>query len=164
MAEPTLFGDFQSALHPETPRIYEDMKSFSITKALFEEVTLRMSSQRNPKKNFFFFFFLQILVEYNEKFKPMNLVLFDDALEHLTRIHRVIRMDRGHTLLVGVGGSGKQSLSRLAAFAAGCDVFEITLSRGYGEEEFKEDLKQLYRRLGIENKKVLLHYKLSIIL
>ena len=39
----------------------------------------------------------------------MNLVLFDDALEHLTRIHRVIRMDKGNALLVGVGGSGKAS-------------------------------------------------------
>ena len=98
---------------------------------------------------------LQILEEYNEKFKPMNLVLFDSALEHLTRIHRVIRMDQGHTLLVGVGGSGRQSLARLASFAAGCEVFEITLSKGYGEAEFREDLKQLYHKLGIENKKVL---------
>ena len=39
----------------------------------------------------------------------MNLVLFEDALEHLTRIHRVIRMDKGNALLVGVGGSGKAS-------------------------------------------------------
>ena len=84
----------------------------------------------------------------------MNLVLFDDALEHLTRVHRVIRMDQGHALLVGVGGSGRQSVARLAAFAAGCDIFEITLSRGYGEEEFREDLKTLYHKLGIENKKV----------
>lgn len=68
--------------------------------------------------------------------------------------HRVIRMDQGHALLVGVGGSGRQSLARLAAFAAGCEVFEITLSRGYGEEEFREDLKQLYHKLGLENKKV----------
>jgi len=51
---------------------------------------------------------LQILSEYNDRNTPMNLVLFDDALEHLTRIHRVIRMDQGHALLVGVGGSGKQ--------------------------------------------------------
>ena len=35
----------------------------------------------------------------------MNLVLFDDALDHLTRVHRVIRMDQGHALLVGVGKS-----------------------------------------------------------
>lgn len=57
----------------------------------------------------------------------MNLVLFDDALEHLTRIHRVIRMDQGHALLVGVGGSGKQSLCRLAAFAAQCEVNQGTV-------------------------------------
>ena len=98
--------------------------------------------------------FLQILEEYNDKYKAMNLVLFDDALEHLTRIHRVIRMSQGHALLVGVGGSGRQSLARLAAFTAGCEVFEITLSRGYGEEDFREDLKQLYHKLGLENKKV----------
>ncbi len=97
---------------------------------------------------------LQILEEYNEQYTPMNLVLFDDALEHLTRVHRVIRMDQGHALLVGVGGSGRQSVARLAAFAAGCEVFEITLSRGYGEEEFREDLKSLYQKLGLENKKV----------
>ena len=84
----------------------------------------------------------------------MKLVLFDNALEHATRVHRVIRLDQGHALLVGVGGSGRQSLARLAAYAAGCEVFEITLSRGYGEEEFREDLKQLYHKLGMENKKV----------
>lgn len=55
---------------------------------------------------------------------------------------------------MGVGGSGKQSLTRLAAFAAGCEVFEVTLTRGYSENDFREDLKTLYTKLGIENKKI----------
>uniref|UniRef100_A0A7N6BU42 AAA+ ATPase domain-containing protein n=1 Tax=Anabas testudineus TaxID=64144 RepID=A0A7N6BU42_ANATE len=95
----------------------------------------------------------EILEEYNENMSRMNLVLFDDALEHLTRLHRIIRIDRGHALLVGVGGSGKQSLTKLAAFTADCEVFVVTLSRGYNESNFRDDLKTLYMKLGIENKK-----------
>ena len=97
--------------------------------------------------------FAEILDAYNEVNTPMNLVLFDDALDHLTRVHRVLRMKRGHALLVGVGGSGKQSLSKLASYAAGCEIFEISLSRGYDETNLRDDLKVLYHKLGIEGKK-----------
>ncbi|KAM6052185.1 dynein axonemal heavy chain 10 [Chlamydotis macqueenii] len=130
MRDPILFGDFRMALSEGEPRIYEDIQDYDAAKALFEE----------------------ILEEYNEVNTKMNLVLFDDALEHLIHVHRIIRMDRGHALLIGAGGSGKQSLTRLAAYTAGCEVFEIILSRGYGENNFREDLKNLYQKLGIENK------------
>uniref|UniRef100_A0A8C8G323 AAA+ ATPase domain-containing protein n=1 Tax=Oncorhynchus tshawytscha TaxID=74940 RepID=A0A8C8G323_ONCTS len=131
MRDPILFGDYRTALNESEPRVYEDIQDYDASKALFQE----------------------ILEEYNENKTKMKLVLFDDALEHLTRVHRIIRMDRGHALLVGVGGSGKQSLTKLAAFTAGCEVFEITLSRGYSETNLREDLKILYLKLGIEDKK-----------
>ncbi|XP_056232067.1 dynein axonemal heavy chain 10 [Seriola aureovittata] len=132
MRDPVLFGDYRTALSESEPRVYEDIQDYDASKALFQE----------------------ILEEYNENKSRMNLVLFDDALEHLTRVHRIIRIDRGHALLVGVGGSGKQSLTKLAAFTAGCEVFEITLSRGYNESNLRDDLKTLYLKLGIENKKM----------
>src|SRR5690606_31824801 len=64
----------------------------------------------------------------------------------------IIKRPRGNGLLIGIPGSGKQSLARLAAFVARCAIFEITLSRGYSEVELKEDIKKLFNLVGVENK------------
>ena len=82
----------------------------------------------------------------------MELVLFRDALNHVCRIHRVISQPRGNALLVGVGGSGRKSLARLATFVAEQRCFSIEISRNYRSGEFREDLKVLYRQAGGANK------------
>uniref|UniRef100_A0A8C3V2Y5 Dynein axonemal heavy chain 17 n=1 Tax=Catharus ustulatus TaxID=91951 RepID=A0A8C3V2Y5_CATUS len=96
----------------------------------------------------------QILVEaldsYNEVNAAMNLVLFEDAMCHVCRISRVLEAPRGHALLVGVGGSGKQSLTRLAAFLSSLELFQITLRKGYGIPDLKVDLASLYLKAGLK--------------
>lgn len=79
--------------------------------------------------------------------------MFNDALEHLSRLHRIISTTGGHGLCIGTSGSGKTVLIKLAAHAAGCDVFQITLSRNYTEKDFQEEVKGLYLRLVLENKR-----------
>ena len=56
------------------------------------------------------------MAEYNENVSSMDLVLFSLACEHITRIARICEQPCGNALLVGVGGSGKQSLSKLTAY------------------------------------------------
>uniref|UniRef100_A0A8C5LC16 Dynein axonemal heavy chain 17 n=1 Tax=Jaculus jaculus TaxID=51337 RepID=A0A8C5LC16_JACJA len=94
---------------------------------------------------------VDVLDSYNEVNAVMNLVLFEDAVAHICRINRILESPRGNALLVGVGGSGKQSLSRLAAYISALDVFQITLKKGYGVTDLKIDLAAQYIKAAVKN-------------
>jgi hypothetical protein len=75
LADPILYGDYGNILEcldnaEPPPRLYQDMGNYSTIQKLFES----------------------LLIAYNVKHKPMQLVFFDDALEHLTRIIRTLRL------------------------------------------------------------------------
>ncbi|XP_067892376.1 dynein axonemal heavy chain 11 [Heterodontus francisci] len=91
------------------------------------------------------------LEHYNELHAVMNLVLFKEAMQHICRISRILEAPRGNALLVGVGGSGKQSLCRLAAFLSSLEVFQITLRKNYGIPDLRSDIAALYIKVGVKN-------------
>uniref|UniRef100_F1ST22 Dynein axonemal heavy chain 2 n=1 Tax=Sus scrofa TaxID=9823 RepID=F1ST22_PIG len=122
-----IFGDFL-----REPKVYEDLTDLSALKTAMETA----------------------LHEYNlsPAVVPMKLVLFREAVEHITRIVRVIGQPRGNMLLVGIGGSGRQSLARLASSICDYITFQIEVTKHYRKQEFREDIKRLYRQAGVELK------------
>ncbi|CAG5890787.1 unnamed protein product [Menidia menidia] len=93
------------------------------------------------------------LSEYNSCSKaPMSLVMFKFAIEHISRICRVLKQDNGHVLLVGIGGSGRQSATKLGTFINDYVLFQIELTKNYSLSEWRDDLKRIMLKAGIEGK------------
>ena len=102
---------------------------------------------------------LKVVEEYLDDYNsisdtPMKLVLFLDAIEHVSRVSRIIRTAKGNALLLGVGGSGRQSLSRLATYMQDFTIYQIEIAKGYGITEWKEDLKTALMKAGKDGQEV----------
>jgi dynein heavy chain len=95
------------------------------------------------------------LEEYNDQVASMNLVLFDQAMEHISRIARIISLPVGSALLVGVGGSGKQSLAKLSSFILGYDIFRIVVTSNYNMNDLKTDIQTMFVKSGVQGAQLL---------
>ncbi|CAM9185724.1 unnamed protein product, partial [Choristocarpus tenellus] len=94
--------------------------------------------------------------EYNlgGKSREMFLVFFPDAVRHLLRITRILRQPRGHAILVGLAGDGRESLTQLATSMAGATLARLNLKQNYGIQKFQEDLKKAVLAAGVDGKRV----------
>ncbi|KAK7012183.1 Dynein heavy chain 6 axonemal, partial [Biomphalaria glabrata] len=129
--DPLLFGNFMKMGCPPEEKFYEEISDMNKLQHVLGEY-LDDLNLTSPKE--------------------MRLVFFMDAMEHITRLVRMIQQERGNALLVGVGGTGKQSLTRLSAHMCNYRCFQIELFRGYDFSSFHDDLKKLYDTAGIQNK------------
>ena len=73
---------------------------------------------------------------FNEEELEIRLVIFDEVLQHILRIDRVLRQPLGHLLLVGTSGAGKTILSKFVAWMNGYSVFQIKVHKYYTGKDF----------------------------
>nr|XP_060504710.1 dynein axonemal heavy chain 3 isoform X1 [Panthera onca]XP_060504711.1 dynein axonemal heavy chain 3 isoform X1 [Panthera onca] len=123
------FGDF---FKPESdPKIYDEITDL-------KQLTVVME---------------YYLEEFNNISKaPMSLVMFRFAIEHISRICRVLKQDKGHLLLVGIGGSGRQSASKLSTFMNSYELYQIEITKNYSTHDWREDLKKIMLQVGVATK------------
>ncbi len=132
-AEFLVFSTFATGLHE---KVYDQIPTLSALGDLLNEA----------------------LREYNDVNAKMNLVLFEDAMRHVCKISRVIADPGGHVLNVGVGGSGKLSLSKLSMFICGYTPKELLISGSYDMVDLKNDIQMAYQRAGVKEEGTLFFF------
>lgn len=110
------------------------------------------------------------LEDYNSvSKKPMKLVLFEFAVDHVLRVCRVLKLSRGHGLLIGLGGNGRQSLTRLSSFIMDYDLYQVEVNKSFTLDMWKQEMIKLMTITGVENKNVVFlvnesHFSTSFIM
>ncbi|XP_063775070.1 dynein axonemal heavy chain 14 isoform X3 [Pseudophryne corroboree] len=133
MSEPVLFVDFLENLSAKN-RVYRPVTNHRQLVSKLEEFRMRMSS-------------VSAASAY---------VFFTEAVHHITRAARVFRQPGGHMMLVGVDGTGKVSCAALACYISNCKLFRLSVTQSYGNTEFREELKKVYKETGLLGKSVVL--------
>jgi dynein heavy chain len=129
-AERLIFGDYMQGIDVDN-RVYQQVENLKDFVSKIEDY----------------------LEDYNSAVKnQMKLVMFLDACDHVSRIERVIRQPLGNALCLGVGGSGRQSLARLATFIANYKIYQIEVVKGYSMTNWREDVKKALMQAGVDNK------------
>jgi len=131
-SKPLIFGDFMKRGVPFDECQYDEIKDLNV-----------MSN---------------VILEYQEEYNldhanKFDLVLFPECLQHISRICRVLRQPRGNALLVGVGGSGKQTLTRLATFISDCQFSTLEVKKDFNQSDFRDNLKKCMLPCGINKRR-----------
>ncbi|XP_055888364.1 dynein axonemal heavy chain 1-like isoform X4 [Biomphalaria glabrata] len=129
--KPIIYADFLN--NDQDPRPYTLVKDHALAQKTVEEYLSEFNQATNKK---------------------MELVLFMDAICHVSRIARILRQPLGNALLLGMGGSGRQSLTKLASHMSEYDCFQVELSKNYNVHDWHEDLKKVMMKAGLREEPV----------
>eukprot|EP01022_Parablepharisma_sp_SALTPOND_P028312 TRINITY_DN70784_c2_g1_i1.p1 TRINITY_DN70784_c2_g1~~TRINITY_DN70784_c2_g1_i1.p1 ORF type:complete len:4393 (-),score=612.94 TRINITY_DN70784_c2_g1_i1:3426-16604(-) len=136
-SEPLIFSNFVPCVYPDGDTtkepisgIYAEVADMALLKSTMESYLNKYNAETQKGK--------------------LEIVLFMSAIEHIAQILRVITLPHGHVLLVGVGGSGRRSLTSLATFIGKFHLYKVEPSRKYRVAEWRADLRNLMSMTGVD--------------
>jgi dynein heavy chain 1 len=124
-----------------------------LERPLFYSSWLTKDTRRVARDDLRTFLSARLKVFYEEEL-DVPLVLFDQVLDHVLRIDRVLRQPMGHLLLVGDSGAGKTVLSKFVSWMNGLQIFQIKAHSRYGIDDFNQDLRGVMRRVGVDGERI----------
>ena len=90
------------------------------------------------------------LLNFEREFKELNMILFPEVLNRIARFNRVLSRPGGSLLLVGRCGVGRRTCLTLSAYMERLELVSPHVTLGYDTAAFRNDLKALLTRTGVE--------------
>ncbi|KAF0030538.1 hypothetical protein F2P81_017269 [Scophthalmus maximus] len=96
------------------------------------------------------------VVLYSRDNKELDLLLFREVCDFVSRVDRVLSRAGGSLLLAGRSGVGRHTATCLVSHMHGYTLFTPKISRGYSLKHFNNDLKTVMQLAGLEGQQVVL--------
>ncbi|XP_041658498.1 cytoplasmic dynein 2 heavy chain 1 isoform X2 [Cheilinus undulatus] len=96
------------------------------------------------------------VVLYSRDNRELDLLLFWEVCDFVSRVDRVLSRPGGSLLLAGRSGVGRHTATCLVAHMHGYVLFTPKISRGYSLKHFSNDLKTAMQLAGLEGHQVVL--------
>jgi len=144
-----LFGDYYSYLpessrHSEGESPAEEKRKRKVYTEMPSGKTLRQAWE-------------DMLSDYNSfSTSPLDIILFDFAIHHASKLARILRQPQGHALLLGITGNGKRSITKLTSFVAGHRLVEVTRNSTLSYDGWKKQLRETLTICGAEGETAVL--------
>ncbi|TRY83670.1 hypothetical protein DNTS_027964 [Danionella cerebrum] len=96
------------------------------------------------------------LVQYARDNRELDVLLFPEVLDFLSRVDRVLSSPGGSMLLAGRSGVGRRTATSVVSHMHGAMLFTPKVSRLYSLKQFKTDLKTVMQTAVLEGQQVVL--------
>ena len=70
----------------------------------------------------------------------------------LCKINRIISSPFGHALMIGLGGAGSHTLTRLATHMQSYTLYEIEMDKDFGTVEWLDFIRDMLRDIVLKDK------------